>query len=199
MTDKLMYLDGQKAVDLWEGDEGWTILSGDNEEGDNAHNFYKFIPTLYRAVDIRMNSVAAMPFELRKKKGSDDPYDSSKDWQNKIGFMPNPFRILAMVEASLVVAGAAYLFRDKSALGTKLLRYHLPSSVTPEIHPVKGLQYFKRPVGGVEKKFKVEDYVYFWPADPFVEIGEAINFPAQAAANASGELKHNLKIGGEML
>jgi hypothetical protein len=46
MANKLMFIDGQKAVDLWEGDEGWTILSGDNEEGDNLRNFYKFIPTL---------------------------------------------------------------------------------------------------------------------------------------------------------
>jgi len=184
MANKLIFLDGQKAVDLWEGDEGWTILTG--EGGDTANReYYKFIPTLYRAVQLRSYGVASIPFRLMK--GSQD-YDLSSDWENKVGFMPNPFSLLELVEASLVMAGCAYLFREKSTVATKQLRYHIPTSVTPIIDPVKGLQGFERPVGSVTRKFRVEDYVYFWPPDPYVEIGPAINFPAQAAANSSGVL-----------
>jgi len=184
MVDKLIYTDGRKAVDLWDGDEGWTILSGDDSKTE-TRDYYKFIPTLFRAVQLRMNAISSMPFEIIKGK---EQWDFSGDWQNKINFMPNPFGLLELVEASLIVAGCAYLFREKSVVGTKGLRYHLPSSVTPIIDPAKGLQGFKRPVNNVERRFKVEDYVYFWPPDPYVEIGPAMNFPAQAAANASGVL-----------
>jgi len=184
MANKLIYMDGQKAVDIWEGNEGWTILSGDDTKTE-TREYYKFIPTLYRAVQLRMNAISTMPFELLKGKTQ---VDYSGDWQNKVNFMPNPFALLELVEASLVVAGCAYLFREKSQVATKGLRYHLPTSVTPIIDPERGLEGFKRPVNNVEKRFKVEDYVYFWPPDPYVEIGPAYNFPAQAAANASGVL-----------
>jgi HK97 family phage portal protein len=132
-----------------------------------------------------MNAVASMPFKLMK--GTKE-YDASADWENKVGFLPNPTYILQMVEAALVMCGRAYLFRERSAVATKALRYHLPTSVTPVIDGVKGLVAFKRPVNNVERTFKVEDYVYFWLPDPFVEIGPPLNYPAQAAANASGVL-----------
>lgn len=184
MVDKLIYMDGQKAVDIWEGDEGWTILSG--EGTDTAiTDYYKFIPTLYRGIDLRMKMVASMPFELLKGKTQ---YDTSADWKNKVGFLPNPKAILQLVEGSWLLSGRSYLFKERSAAATKLLRYHLPWSVTPDIDPVKGLQGFKRPVNSVDRHFKVDDYVYFWPPDPTVEIGPAKNYPAQAAANACGVL-----------
>jgi len=184
MVNKLIFIDGQKSVDLWEGDEGWKILTG--EGGDTpARDYYKFIPTMYRAVQLRANSVASMPFKLTR--GTTD-YDLSSDWENKVGFMPNPGYILQMVEAALVMTGSAYLFRERSVAGTKQLRYHLPGSITPIIDPVRGLEGFMRPVNGVDRKFKVDDYVYFWLPDPYVELGPAINFPAQAAFNAGGVL-----------
>lgn len=184
MADKLIFLDGQKAVDIWEGNEGWTILSGESADTE-TRDYYKFIPTLFRGAQLRMNAVSSMPFRLMK--GTKE-YDLSADWENKVGFLPNPFYVLQMVEAALVMCGRAYLFRDRSAVTTKALRYHLPTSVTPIIDPVKGLLGFKRPVNSVERTFKVEDYVYFWLPDPFVEVGPPINYPAQAAANASGVL-----------
>jgi len=185
MVDKLMLIGGgTKAVDIWEGNEGWTILSGDDNTTP-LKDYFKLIPTLSRAVNLRANAVASMPFEIVRGKTE---YDTSADWQNKVMFMSNPSTILALIEAALVVAGRAYLFRDKSRAGTKNLRYHLPASVTPIIDEVRGLQGFKRPVGQVERTFAVDDYVYFWPPDPYVEIGPSINFPAQAAANAGGVL-----------
>jgi len=159
MANKLTLFDGVKSVDLWNGDEGWTILSGEGTE-NNVMDYYKFIPTLYRAVQLRMYSVATMPFRLTKGNGAKD-YDTSSDWQNKIGFLPNPFILLELIEASLVVAGRAYLFRDRSAAGTKKLTYHLPSSVTPVIDPVNGLHAFKRPVNGMERIIGVEDSDYY--------------------------------------
>jgi len=178
--------DGRKAVDLW-GDDltGWNVTSGDGTPTPDS-DYYKLIPTLYRAVQLRAYSVSTMPFEILKGKSI---YDSSADWQNKVGFLPNPTIILQLVESALVMAGKAYLFKEKSAAATKKLRYHLPNSVSPIISKTTGeIEYFNRPVNGVDKHFKPEDYIYFWPPDPYVEVGPAINYPAKAAANACGVL-----------
>jgi hypothetical protein len=180
---RLTYYDGQKAVDLW-GDEGWTILSGDGAQTPDA-DYYKLIPTLYRAVDIRAFSVANMPFEILKGK---TVYDSSADWQNKVGFMPNPKTLLRLAEASLSLTGRAYWFRDRSTVATKQLRYHLPTSVNLDKDSTPENIIFDRNVKNVPKKFTDKDYVYFWMPDPFVEFGPALNYPAKAAANACGVL-----------
>lgn len=180
--------DGQKSVDLWNGDEGWTVTSGDTKDTNLAEN-YKFIPTMYRAAQLRAYSVSTMPFELTKT-GQEEAYDKSSDWQNNVGFMPSPTIMLQLIELALVMCGRAYLFRDRSAAGTKNLRYHIPTSVTEYIDPKTGkIDRFERPVNDVTTKFKPEDYIYFWLPDPYVEVGPPHNYPAQAAANACGVLK----------
>ncbi|MCK8218606.1 hypothetical protein, partial [Erwinia amylovora] len=86
--------------------------------------------------------------------------------------MPNPSALLQLIESALVMAGRAYLFRDRSAITTKTLRYHLPDSVTPSINQETGvIDHFERPVNGAPRKYPPEDYVYFWSPDPYVEIG----------------------------
>src|SRR3990167_3218937 len=128
-----------------------------------------------------------MPFQIMKGN-AEKPYDSSDDWQNKVGFLPNPTLLLQLVEAALTMTGRAYLFRERNQAMTTALRYILPSSVTPQIDEEKGLTGFVRPVKGVQKKYTVEDIVYFFLPDPYVEVGPAKSYPAQAAANACGVL-----------
>lgn len=183
---KYQLFDGRKAIDIWNGDEGWTVLSG-GELGTEA-DYYKFIPTLYRAVQLRAYAVSTMPFELMQ---GDEVYDQSSDWENKVGFLPSPAQLLQLIESALTMCGRAYLFRERSVAMTKKLRYHLPTSVTPKINMDTGvIEYFERPDSkGTKKKYKVDDYVYFWLPDPYVELGPPINYPAQAAANACGVLK----------
>lgn len=185
---KLTLFDGQKSVDIWNGDEGWTILGGanDTKEGD----YYKFIPTLFRAVQLRSYAVSTMPYQLMK--GKTTVYDSSANWKNRVGFLPNPTVTLQLIESALVLFGSCYLFKDKSIAAVKKLRYHLPNSITPIINKKTGeLETLDRPVDGVTKHFAPSDYVYFWLPDPYIEVGPAKNFPAQAAFNACG-LLYNL-------
>ena len=186
MANRIKFYNGKKAVDLWGDDlDGWTVLSGDGEPTKES-DYYKFIPTLYRAVQLRSNAVATMPFELWK---GNRLYDTSADWQNKIGFLPNPGALFGLVESALIMTGSAYLFKERSQVAVKALRYHIPTSITPKINNVTGeVEYFERPVDSVTKKFETEDYIYFWPPDPFVEVGPAKNYPAQAALNACGVL-----------
>jgi HK97 family phage portal protein len=188
MKNKTLFFDGKgiKSVDIW-GDnlDGWTVLSGDGAEtADSA--YYKLIPTLYRAVQIISYSISSMPFALMKGKTE---YDTSKEWENKIGFMPNPYTLLQMIASSLEIAGNCYLFRERSVAMTKALNYCLPTSVKAEIDKAKHeVKYFERAVNNIPTKFGVDDFVYFWLPDPYVELGPAKNYPAKAAADACGVL-----------
>ena len=181
---KTIFFDGRKSILLEQyPDEAWTFLSGAPETTEGAH--YKFIPTLYRAVQLRALAVSSMPFRLMR---GEQEYDSSANWENKVGFMPNPFILLQLIEAALTMTGRAYLFRERNQAVTKLMRYILPTSVTPQIDPIKGLTGFKRPVNSIMQDFTLEDIVYFWLPDPYVEMGPPIDYPARAAAAASNVL-----------
>lgn len=189
MKNKTLFFDGKgiKSVDIW-GDnlDGWTILSGDGATtADSA--YYKLIPTLYRAVQIIAYSVSSMPFVIMKGKTE---YDTSAEWENKVGFMPNPFSLLQLVTSSLEMAGNCYLFRERSAVMTKALNYCLPTSVNVKIDEKKHkIEYFERYVNNIPVKYDPEkDFVYFWLPDPYIELGPAKNYPAKAAANACGVL-----------
>jgi HK97 family phage portal protein len=142
---------------------------------------------LYRAVQLRSYSVSSMPFQLMK---GDKVYDDSSDWKNEVGFLPNPYTILQLVESALIMSGRAYLFRERNVAMTKALKYHLPTSVHPKIDDDKGMiEYFERPMkSGVIKRYPIKDYVYFWLPDPFVELGPAISYPAKSAFDACGIL-----------
>ena len=140
MKDKSIFYDGKKAVSLW-GDDltGWNVFAGEELYRGEVDS-YRFVPTMFRAVQLRANSVASMPFQLMS---GDEVYDDSLHWENKVGFMPNPHILLKLVESALIIAGSCYLFRERSIAGTKALRYHLPRSVKPQINQETGkLEYF---------------------------------------------------------
>lgn len=183
MTKTILF-DGKKSITLDQyPPDAWDFITGGPtpKEAD----YYKFIPTLYRGVQLRAQAVASMPFRLMK---GEREYDTSADWQNKVGFMPNPTQLLHLIEAALTMTGTAYLFRERSRVATKELRYIVPGSVTPQIDPLKGLTGFKRPVNGVDKNFTTDDIIYFWLPDPYVEEGPPKNYPAAAAGISSSVL-----------
>ena len=71
------------------------------------------------------------------------------------------------------------------------LRWLHPLPVRPEINERDGLTHFTRTLGdGVEKRFELDDIVYLWVPDPFVEIGPAEHYPGRAALQAAGILSN---------
>ena len=179
LDNPTLYFDGKKSILLEQfPDDAWEFYSGAPET--TQQEYYKFIPTLYRAVDLRGGAVASMPFHIMK---GDDEYDSSASWNNEVGFMPNPKMLLRLVEMSMTIAGRAYLWRERNIAVSKELRYVLPTSIYPIIGETE-VEGFKRG----NKRYKADDFVYFWPPDPYVELGPAQHYPGQAAANACGVL-----------
>lgn len=179
--------DGWKSILLEQyPDEAWKWLSG-KEAGDRGlASYYKAVPWLYRGINLRAQAVAGMPFVLLDKSGDD--FDISSSWENKLKFMPNPVRLLWLVEAALTLTGKAYFWRDRNKLVTKELRYIKSDTITPRLDPNQGLIGFTRDFGRGPKDIAIEDIVYFWLPDIYVEIGPAENYPAKAALMAAGVL-----------
>ena len=178
------FIDGAKSIDLPQyPDDAWNWLSGKPESGDDK--IYVSVAWIYRAIAMIAQCAADLPFAL--VKGETD-VDTSDDWQNTEGFLPDPKRLIYLMTASLQF-GKFYLFRDHNKAATKQLRFLIPTSVTPHIDPVKGLDWFERPVAGTVQRFEpVKDIVYCWLPDPRVEVGPPVSYPAKAALSAAGML-----------
>jgi len=181
--------DGQKAINLNSlPPEAWTTVGG----GDNALDYadikerYIRVPFLNRAVNLRANALASLPFAIVGKDGAD--IDTSDDYQNAVGFLPNPQRLLYLVESSLFLLGRSYLFRSYNRVKTLDLRYVLATTITPKFDQKLGLVGFKRQLSNEIIELTPEDLVYFWQLDPYVEIGPANSSAAMAALSAANVL-----------
>lgn len=165
--------------------EAWHYLRGGEDASDLAR-FYRTVPWVFRGVDLRADAVADMPFVITRGQTE---VDNSRDWQNKLGFLPHLRDILWLIEASLTIWGYSYLEQGRNA-GRRLreLRYLLPSTVRPVIDGAQGLAGFERTVNGQSVDLAVEETVYFWAPDPFVELGPPRSSPVQAALAAAGVL-----------
>lgn len=177
-----IFPDELKSSILWDEDtDAWVYISGQPQKAEDPRNYYKIIPTLYRGVDLRAKAVSTMPFALMK---GETEYDTSGEWQNKIGMIPSMSTLLYVIEASLTLAGRSYLKQEKNQAGYKKLVRHLdPTSVSLDMERAKaGELVFKR-----DNK-TLDNVIHLWYPDPYVEIGPPTAYPAMAALNACGVL-----------
>jgi len=165
-------------------ESAWQYITGQPAEEKSLQDYYKSIPWLFRGVDIRADAVASMPFAIYR---GETEIDSSKDYKNAVGYLPSPGALFGLIEAALTIWGYAYAFKKRSVFMAKGVRYLLPSSVRAKITP-DGEITFKRREGNKDVDYTVDDIIYFWERDPFVEIGPPQSSPAQAAASAAGVL-----------
>jgi len=189
MTKKLyQFFDGVKSVPIWdETSDAWVYISGKPQHKEDPHSYYKIIPTLYRAVDLRASSLSSLPWELSNKAGN--VVDSSDDYQNYAGLVGNMNTMLYLIEASLVLAGVSYWKREKNAAGYDKLRHLDPTSLQlDEARAINGELVWKRSANGKEVDLTTDDIVYCWYPDPYVEIGPPTTWPALSALNACGVL-----------
>jgi len=169
MTTKTFPIIGTKSSILWDEEtDAWVYLSGEPLKKDDPRSFYKIIPTLYRAVDIRASSISNLPWAIYK---GDTEFDTSDNYENKTGLISNMNLMLYLIEASLVLAGSAYWKREKNAAGFDKLRHLDPTSmVLNEEKAYYGVIEWKRN----EREPKIytpKEIIYFWYPDPYVEIG----------------------------
>lgn len=168
---------------IWDDENLWTS-SSTTATTDQTATYYRAVPWLYRAVEMRANDVADMPFNIYR---GDEVVETSENWENKLGVMPDPYRLLWLVEAALCF-GPAYVWRERNRVKTTALRYVAASTITPELDAVLGLTGFVRRVGTMRKDVAPEDMIYFWKPDPHIELGPPAHTPVGAALAAAGVL-----------
>lgn len=201
--DKFVYFDGKKSFNVpnpWESELGWVSITGDNELAENE--LYQCVAAVFRAVNLTADATANLPFAVVGKNGD---IDTSDDWQNAVGFMPNPRDLIRRWRTSLFMTNQAYAFME-SERGKRLanLRYITPMSVTPKADS-DGLVGFYRAVKNKRDFFRLEDrrIFYIFRMDYDVEVLPSDNTEFAALMNAAGVLywadffaKHFFERGG---
>lgn len=185
--------DGAKSLNINSlPPEAWTIIRGGEGETD-ASKFMGAVAYYFACADTRIQSVGNMPYEVVRgdtvvlTSEDDTPAPRELEW---LASMPDYF---PMIEAGKILTGRAYLFNDRKAvMGRAMpggLRWFNPYSVKPVISESEGLTGFTRRLKGRDVPYEVEDILYFWPADPFVELGPARHYPGKAAMASADVLK----------
>lgn len=177
------YNNTTKAVDMSPLSDFWYEDPKRDDDTDPA-TLFRAVPWLYRGVQLRANAVAAMPFAVMR---GETEVDSSDDYQNALGWLPNPRRLFYMTEAALCCFGTGYWWRERNRVMTKSVRYVVPSTIEPVIE-ADGLKGFIRSANGRRVQVTPETLTYFWLADPWVELGPPASSPVMAAIAASGVL-----------
>lgn len=196
--------DATKGFDFspWGGIEGFLEASK-KSSANNSITLKRAVPDLARAVDMTAVAISSLPFDIVDLK-SGDVLDSSEDWQNKLGGIPNPQRLLYLLASSLC-GGEAYLIPTRTPKMIYDLQYIAPHTVEPYITR-DGLQWFDRTTdtGKVERfypggKNKMA-LIYFWLPDSDVELGPAENHPLGNAvmdAELILNMKNTMRVYGE--
>ena len=184
---KLMLFDGLKASLLWDEETPglWNYMTGGPAMAEAQ--LFRTIPVLYRGITIISDSMNKVPFSIMRGKTE---VDTSADWQNKIGFMPNPNKTFKLISQALDRGGCAYLLKSQNrGRVTKELKWLAPSTITPKLDADSGLTGFKRQVGSKQIPDLLPDQVvYFWLADSDVEVGPPQAWPLKSALSAAGVL-----------
>ena len=100
-----MSFQATKNIGIHKLDEFLEWLTKGSQDETTIQTAYQAVPWLFRGTELRAQSVGSLPFEILR---GDDVVDSSDDYQNVLGFLPNPSAFLKRVEACLVLMGSSY-------------------------------------------------------------------------------------------
>lgn len=183
MADNLILMDGTKAIPLNQlPKEAWTIISGEDDPGD-LEKTYTASGWLFRCVNIRSNGMLTLPWALLQQnnpiwRSIDQEPPEQLEWLRKLPIF------LSLTEASLVLKGEAFWF--KQTKGTKILglQWLMPNSMKPKWDKNEGLVGFIRKIGNDEVFYKKEEIVYFSLPNPIHETKPGLP-PAVAALSAA--------------
>lgn len=167
---------------VWDDGSAW-VTSATKESVPTA-KLYRAVPWLMRGIEMRANALASVPFQIVR---NDTPVDTSDEWKDTLGLLPDPYRLLWLIEAGLCF-GATYVYRERNRVKGLPLRYIAASTITPRVDETAGLVGFTRQLGTRRLELTVEELLYFWKPDPFVELGPPQVTPVDAALAASGVL-----------
>jgi len=182
------FTDGKtlKGIDLPQyPDSAWNWITGAPED-TTEDQLYARVAAVYRVANLSAEAIANVPFAVMK---GETEFDTSDDWQNKVGFMANPRELLRLWRLSLFMTNSAYGFMEGNR-AIKNLRYVVPSTITPKIDKWEGLTGFKRSVGTDTTEYSLKDNRIFWMwrLDHTTELLPSKNSEFRALMAAAGVL-----------
>lgn len=185
---KTFYTDGSsiKNIDFPQyPDSAWDWIEGAPETKDDE--LFARVAAVFRAANLSADAIANLPFALLDRAG--EVYDAGDDWQNKVGFMPNPRELFRLWRLSLFMTNSAYGFAEGNRV-IKNLRYIVPTTITPVVDSENGLTGFKRRVGNKSREYALSEkrIVYIWRLDHTTELLPSKNTEFQALMSAAGVL-----------
>ncbi|MDD3095908.1 MAG: hypothetical protein PHD63_06665, partial [Candidatus Marinimicrobia bacterium] len=189
MPENLHYFtDGKtlKGIDLPQyPDSAWNWITGAPEDTKDEE-LYARVAAVYRVANLSAEAIANVPFAVYK---GETEYDTSDDWQNKVGFLPNIRELLRLWRLSLFMTNSAYGFMEGNR-AVKNLRYVVPSTITPQIDKWEGLTGFKRRIGTETTEYSLKDNRIFWMwrLDHTTELLPSKNSEFKALMAAAGVL-----------
>jgi phage portal protein BeeE len=187
----LRVISGNKAVTLWgDSNEGWNVISGNGVKKDSVSDLASKVAIVFRGMTLRANAVSSIPFDMTDLKGT--VIDSSDDWKNECGFLPNPESLMWLIEGAWTLYGKAYLHQSRNTYDyVKILRYLAPESVSwDELKKMfmRNNKPFPPALDKNGKPEKGESIVSAYMPDPDVENGPPLKSPGSAAFAAMGIL-----------
>jgi len=184
-----LFTDGAtvKGIDLPQyPDAAWDWITGAPEVKDN--DLYSRVAAVYRCANMTADALSNLPFVILR---GEDEFDSSDDWQNKVGFMKNPRELLRLWRLSLFMTNSAYGFLEGPANRRKYtnLRYLVPTTIAP-VADREGLKGFKRQLGSESVFYSVEDgrIFYIFKLDHTTELLPSSHTEFKALMAAAGVL-----------
>jgi phage portal protein BeeE len=177
--------DGVKAIPISAyPEEAWRTALGVPTRGSGELTeleAWRVVPVLYRAIDIRANAVATMPYGLYA-----DGRDVSETPQAE------PYHallsgLLFRLEASLCLYGAGYALKERGALtGEELLRWVATPGISPR-YDSRGVVGYTRMIAGEKKDIPADQVANVWMPHPGQDLGPAPG-PATIALMGAGVL-----------
>src|SRR5687767_12932658 len=111
MTDgtRTASYDSRKSINPWT-DETPGVWTPDSKDIREQAKSTRLVPSVFAGIHARMQAMMDLPFSIYKIDG-DEPVDSSDNYKNVVGFLPDPQRLLGLTEAALATNGRAYWFK----------------------------------------------------------------------------------------
>ena len=113
-----------KGINPWDPEDSPEAWTGNKITSKDS---YKLVPVLYASWMMRAKAMADLPFTIYGK--GDTEVDNSDDYENKVGFLPDPYTFMWRAEAAIAGYGSFYYFIERNRARPLALRYWSPDSI----------------------------------------------------------------------
>jgi phage portal protein BeeE len=137
--------DGVKSIPLNAlPEEAWTTISGGNDRGGggDAVELARLVPFLRRCIEVRANSVAAVPWTIYR--GDEPVWDSDSDEApDELKWLEDLPEYIYLMESALCLMATAYFEKSRNMAGNqRAISWLAPQTMTPKWDREQGLTHF---------------------------------------------------------